>query len=210
MSVQETSFLVLDTWLPKVTYSSKVITARSSLPMQLVTLFSSKRGIKVCNSEKLITISTRRWWFKTTVEKIPFAKVRYIDVSQITVGGSPGLTQGGFNWRDQQENFIPYVMSVDGTKIDLIGFLGEGSVLTGWGGVLLGDEMVDFRGKQEEKARKFASAVAMLIGVPCGIESKVLAEARSTDGKLKCPSCSHLNAINYKKCLYCGADITMA
>ncbi len=197
MSVQETSLLVFDIWLPKVTYGSKRITARSSLVLQLVTLFSSKRKVLFCSTSRQATIWTRRWWLKRTVEKVNFAAVRHVDVSQITVGGSPGLTPDGFGWRDQQENFIPALMTIEGRKIELISFLGEGSISTGWFGVLLGDSIVDFRGKQQDKAREFASRVATMIGVPCGIELKVMAEARSPEGKINCQSCGHFNAASY-------------
>jgi hypothetical protein len=79
-------------------------------------------------------------------------------------------------WRDQQENFIPYLMTVDGRRIDLFSFYGEGTVHTGWWGVLLGDQIIDFKGRQEKRAREFTERVATLIGVPVGFKSKILAD----------------------------------
>lgn len=207
MSVQETSSLTFDIWVPRLTYGEKTIIARSSLFSQLLTLFSSMRRVEVIGLRQIVTIKSRRWWLQRTVEQIPFRKIRYVGVAEMTVGGSPGLTPEGYNWRDQQENFVPYVMTTEGTRIDLFDFLGEGSIRTGWMGVVLGDDVVDFRGRQEDRAREFAVKVAAMVGVPCGIESQPLIDARSPEGKIKCTACGHFNASSFVKCLYCGAGL---
>lgn len=207
MSVFETSFLVIDIWLPKIRYSGKCITVRTCFLLQLVTLFSTIRKVDINATTGKIIISTRNWWFVNTIETIPIANIRYVDVSAITVGTSPGYTPDGMGWRDQQENFIPYLMTVDGKRIDLVSFYGEGTVHTGWWGVLLGDQIIDFKGRQEKRAREFTERVATLIGVSVGFKSKILADTSSIDNKVKCTSCGHFNVSSNKKCLYCGAVI---
>jgi|GEM_PF-2484452 len=210
MSVYETSFLVIDAWLPKVRYSSKCIFVRTCFPLQLATLFSTIRKITVNAATGTVTISTRTWWIKNTVEIIPFKNIRSVDVSEITVGTSPGYTPDGLGWHDQKENFIPCLTTVDGRKIDLISFYGEGAVLTGWWGVLLGDQIIDFKGRQEQRARDFIERVAAMIGIPCGHDSTILADNRSGADRVKCSSCGHFNTGSHKKCLYCGAVIASA
>lgn len=157
-----------------------------------------------------MTISSRTFWFASTTETLPFAEIRYIDISEITVGGSPGFTPDGIGWRDQQENFIPYLMTVDGKKIDLLSFYGAGAVHTGWWGVILGDQIVDFKGRQERRAREFITKAAAMIGVPCGFNTAVLSNASSTTGKIKCGTCGHFNAECYAKCLYCGNPLKVS
>jgi hypothetical protein len=207
MSVFETSFLVIDFWLPKIRYAGNCITVRTCFLLQLVSLFSTVRKVNINAASGKITISTRKWWVVNTVETIPIASIRYVGVSEITVGTSPGYTPDGMGWRDQQENFIPYLMTVDGRRIDLVSFYGEGTVHTGWWGVLLGDQIIDFKGRQEKRSREFTVRVATLIGVPVGVDSRILADTRSIIGKVKCTSCGHFNVSSYKKCLYCGAII---
>lgn len=175
--------------------------------LQLVSLFSTIRKVSINAATGKIIISTRNWWFVNTIETIPIANIRYVDVSEITVGTSPGYTPDGMGWRDQQENFIPYLMTVDGKRIDLVSFYGEGTVHTGWWGVLLGDQIIDFKGRQEKRAREFTERVAELVGVPIGIDSKIMADTRSIVDKVKCTSCGHFNVGSNKKCLYCGAVI---
>lgn len=208
MSVFETSFLVIDFWLPKIHYYGKCITVRTCFLLQLVSLFSTIRKVNINTATGKVIISTRNWWLVNTIETIPIATIRYVDVSEITVGTSPGYTPDGIGWRDQQENFIPYLMTVDGKRIDLVSFYGEGTVHTGWWGVLLGDQIIDFKGRQEKRAREFTERVAALVGVPIGVDTKIMADTRSIVGKIKCTSCGHFNVSNNKKCLYCGAVIT--
>lgn len=207
MSVFETSFLVIDFWLPNIRYAGKCITVRTCFLLQLVSLFSTVRKVDVNATTSKVTVLTRKWWVVNTSEIIPFTNIRYVDVSEITVGTSLGYTPDGMGWRDQQENFIPYLMTIDGRRIDLVSFYGEGTVQTGWWGVLFGDQIIDFKGRQEKRSREFTEKVATLIGVPVGVDSKILADTRSSNGKIKCVSCGHFNVSSYEKCLYCGVII---
>lgn len=199
--------MVIDFWLPKIRYSGNCITVRTCFLLQLVSLFSTSRKVEINATTGKVTISTRKWWVVNTIETIPIANIRYVDVSEITVGTSPGYTPDGMGWCDQQENFIPYIMTIDGRKIDLVSFYGEGRVYTGWWGVLLGDQIIDFKGRQEKQAREFTEKVATMVEVPIGVDSKVLADTRSIIDKVKCTICGHFNVSSYKKCLYCGAVI---
>ncbi len=174
--------------------------------LQFVSLFSMKRKIQIDITTRKMTISTRKFWLVNATEIIPFEKISHIDISELTVGTEPGLTPDGFSWRDQKENFIPYIMTTDGRKVDLLSFYGEGSIITGWWGVILGDQIIDFKGRQEKRAREFAERIAKMIGVPFGVESKAISVTKSTDGKIKCAGCGHYNAIGHTKCLYCGAE----
>lgn len=209
MSVYETSFMVIDYWLPKIIYGVHYITARTSFLLQLVLFFSVKREIRIDATTREVTIRFRRWWTASSFETIPFSTISHIDISEITVGTSPGYTPDGVGWRDQQENYIPFLITTSGKRIELLSFYGKGSVQTGWWGVLLGDQIIDLKGRQEKRAIEFATRVAQMVGVPFGVESKVVSEARSTDGKIKCASCGHYNARGHKKCLYCGSEIGM-
>lgn len=206
MSVYETSFLVIDTWLPKIRYDSSCITARTSYLLQFVCLFSTARKIIACSTTRTVTIFTRQWWFRGVTAIIPFTNISYIDISKITVGSYPGFTKEGVGWYDQKESIIPYLMTTDGKKVSLVSFYGEGSRATGWCGVLFGDSIVDFKGRQEKRAREFAERIASMIGIPFGADY-ILAKARSTVDKIKCGSCGHYNAKTNKTCLYCGAVV---
>ena len=208
MSVYETSWLVIDLWLPKILYSGDSITARTSLLLQLVLLFSTSLTVEVNAKTGTVTLVSRNWWFNKRAETVLFGDIRYIDTSKITVGTSAGYTPDGIGFQDQQENFVPFLMTHDGRKIDLISFYGPGSVSSGWWGVVLGDSVLDFKGRQEIRAMEFCERVATMVGVTCGVDSKILTDTKSTAGKIECSSCGHFNASNCRKCLYCGADMS--
>lgn len=198
--------MVIDFWLPKIIYGGRHISARTCIMLQLVSFFSMKRQIRVDAITRKVTIHTRKWWIVNRSETIPFASISHVDISAITVGTSPGYTPEGVGWRNQQENYIPFLMTTNEKRIELLSFYGEGSVHTGWWGVLLGDQIIDFKGRQEKRALEFATRVAQMVGVPFGVESKVVSDTRSTVGKIKCGSCGHYIATGHTKCLYCGVE----
>jgi hypothetical protein len=207
MSIIETSCFVLDLWLPRVLYGKSSITARTCILLQLASLFSASKRVVIDAESKTVTISSRRLWFLSESEIVSFNKIRYIDISEITVGTNPGYTPDGVGWHDQEENFIPYLMTIEGKKVDLVSFYGEGAIQTGWWGIILGDHIIDFKGRQEKRAREFIAKAAAMIGVPCGVDSEILSKARSAAGRIRCDACGHFNAETYGNCLYCGVPL---
>ncbi len=97
-----------------------------------------------------------------------------------------------------QENFIPFLMTNDGKRIDLVSFYGAEPCAPVGGEFILGDQIIDFKGRQEKRAREFTERVAASIGVPVGIDPKITADTRSIVAKVKCTSCGHCNVSSYK------------
>lgn len=56
----------------------------------------------------------------------------------------------------------------DGESLPLPSFRGEGTVATGWTGVLMGDDLLDVGGDQEKQSRLVARALCRFLDVPLG------------------------------------------
>ena len=80
--------------------------------------------------------------------------------------GSVGFTPDGLGATDVTEVWYVRVFTkISSTPISLFRFIGAGSRMTGWFGVILGgDSIVDFEGNQDSKSEKYAKLVAEYTG----------------------------------------------
>lgn len=142
-------------WIsPKFWVDGKVLHARTSLLVQVLWLFSYCRRVEVNKRRQRITVTTRWLWFIKTAKEISFARIDYIETKFSSMATSWSMFAGA---TDQFEKFsiILHLQRPRG-RYTLIDFRGEGSVSTGWKGVLIGgDSLIDVRGDQEESFQSY-------------------------------------------------------
>jgi len=149
-----------------------------------------------------ITLSRRRAYFFKKAYTINFSDILYLKYSYNSLATDWGFSTDGFGTNDQLESFTIYIVTKDEEEHFLCSFRGEGSVETGWCGVLFGnDELLDFSGTQEAESRQLVGHLAKIIGVTVG--KPLDASTKMT----KCPECNHLISNWATTCLYCGAEV---
>ena len=103
---------------------------------------------------------------------------------------------------DDAESFVPDSEPVE--EFALLRFRWLGSIGTGIGGIIMGDEIVDVEGAQEHASALFVDALQKLIGVGIGEPMQVFAD---TEGfTWHCSACRRPGAPRPGRCLYCGAE----
>jgi hypothetical protein len=107
--------------------------------------------VVVDSNVRTVTITTRSWWFRTKTRVVPFER---IDDITSTAG------EQEVGWPSPIDTFERHVVTLELGRpyewVPLISFVGEGSKLTGWSGVMLfGDGLVDLRGDQAESSARF-------------------------------------------------------
>jgi hypothetical protein len=150
---------------PKVRMEGEALTARSSLLVQLLLLFSYCKRVRVDARRQTVTIEWRFLWLFRRRKEVPFARIERILYEASDMGTSWSLFHGR---TDSIERFSVGLSLTDPwEKVHLFSFTGEGSVETGWSGVIWGDDsMVDFRGDQAEASGSFVDLLQKLTGKP--------------------------------------------
>ena len=190
----ELSFLSLK---PRVWVEGDCLYARTSFLRKLITLFSYSREVKVDRSRRLITLRVRSFWFFTREKFIPFDRVAYIDTDFRSMPTS-------FGWLGATDRWETYVVTLvlrdPQERIPLMSFSGEGSVETGWRGVIFGgDSIIDLAGDQRKAFHRFISLLRDFLGVSIG-------EPLTISSRFICRNCGRPIPPARKNCLYCGGE----
>lgn len=142
-------------WRPVLEITDSTLHFQTSLWVQLYGLFAFRRDAVVCRRSRMVTISTRKYWFFTHSEEIPFSRIK-------TPGMRVGFlkTSWGWNWEahDGVERCIIYLDLVDpNEEVIVTTTIGGAPVMTGWMGVLMGDSLIDHSGTQIEDAEDYVN-----------------------------------------------------
>lgn len=149
---------------PRVWVDEDRLISRTSLLGQLLRLFAFSKRIVVDRGQKSVIIQRRLFWLIHTKREIPFSQIQRIDYAFDELMTSWNFLSGT---TDQLEFFrVSLVVgSIYQEKyVKLWTFWGEGSVMTGWSGWLLGDSLVDMSGKQEAQSRDYVSLLKEYTG----------------------------------------------
>jgi len=148
---------------PRVWVEGGNLMARTGWLVRFLSLFSYSKLVAVDKSTQYVTITTKRLWGFTSSKVIPFGRIERIDYSFGSMMTDWSLFQGE---TDRLESFTISLMLDDPhEKVKLFSFMGEGSVSTGWSGVLFGgDDVVDYQGDQEASSRDYAEALKAFTG----------------------------------------------
>ena len=192
---------------PRVWTDGARLMARTALVLRLCCLFAYDRRVCVDTAARRITIERVLLWLLPWRTEIPFDRVEYITYR------FGRLVTGWDLWvgtTDQVETFrVGLALQDPRGAVTLLRFRGLGSVMTGWSGVLLGDDsVVDCRGTQEESAWDFLTHLRRLLGVPLGRPIEPVADVRSVYHA--CAACGRYSPPNKSRCQYCGGELAPA
>lgn len=185
---------------PRIRERGGRIFVRTSGLLRLLTLWSHTYTVIVDPGMRRIEVHERRLWAWARHRFIPFARVDHIDYRFASLTTALAWFYGA---ADQVERFSLDLVLDDDERIRVASFRGAGSVMTGLGGVLMGDSLVDYAGNQEDVSRALVERLVETIGVPLG---KPLASARVR----VCSDCGRHANLRDPRCSACGGEIARA
>jgi len=155
------SFLAIK---PKVWTDRSVLYAQTSGFVQLLSLFSYKKLVKIDPRRKMVTITKRHLWCIPSTKAIHFKRIKSIGY------GYKAMPRAWSFWSGTTDGIDIYtvalVLAQPSENIILFKFTGEGAAMTGWSGVMLGDDdIVDYSGDQEKKSLNYVEMLQEAIGV---------------------------------------------
>ncbi len=137
--------------------------SRTHLGVTLIALGLSHKHIVVDPDAQLVTIHRRLAWLFRRSQTIAFDEVARIDYSCRSIPTGIGL----LGVTNEFDRFRVDLELHDRTLIHLWTFYGEGSVQTGWGGVLFGDDATfDLAGDQEDASERFSRVLSVMMEKP--------------------------------------------
>ena len=200
---------------PKVWEENGTLCARTSLLVQILSLGSYAKHVRIDPKTRTIQINTRRLWSWPSQRRIPFDNVAWINYNIGSFGtGWSFWTNDGFGRTDEVERYrVGLALKNPPKNIRLFSFVGEGSVETGWTGVLWGDDSaVDVRGNQDQAAGDFVSILRHLLGV--GVNGPLPGTEQEDDDEepmhkviYRCAECGRESPPMLKKCRFCPGRI---
>ena len=191
---------------PKIWMEDEVLFGRTSFIVQMLSLFSYCRFLRLSSRERTLELQVRKWWLLQECKILHFEEVDYIDYDFQSIGTSWGISPFYFERNDQVESYQVSLVLKSKEKVPLFRFSGEGSRETGWRGVLIGgDSLIDMAGDQDSVSRNFVDILKHILGVSIGPPLEHLADS---DGhRYFCKRCNRPSAPNKSKCMYCGGPI---
>jgi len=197
--------------VPCVQIDKDRLQSRTSLLVQLLTLFSYCHRVSIDRREHLVDISTRYLWVLRRRQIIHFKQISHLRYQYSAQGTSWGMTGEGYGQHDKWETFtISLVLARPPGEQILFRFSGAGSVETGWVGVLAGDSLIDYEGDQEDASLAVVQHLSRLLDVPIGRPADPVAKTTGSGNETQgetCPTCGRPRPLSRKTCLYCGAPL---
>ncbi len=193
---------------PKVWVEGDHLYARTSYPLQALTLFSYARKLHVDRQQRTIELQTVKFWFINQRRVIPFDQVAYIDSRYSDLGTSWGWTDTGFGRTDKWEKYtVSLALEETQERVKLFSFTGDGKVMTGTLGVLYGgDGLVDTYGDQEDHFKFFLSHLTEFLQVPVGGSDYI--PVKDQQGlEYQCSVCRRTSIPGRDKCWMCGGPV---
>lgn len=184
-----------DTWL----------LARTHRLWTVLSLGSRQRVLRVDARRQRLWLRERRWWRSVTRD------LAFDDVDHIAYRFAPFVTELFTSVRsgrltlesgDQLERYSLELVLRSGEILPLFSFVGEGAVMKGALGVLLGDDWLDMEGTQGDDSRGLVRHLMRLTGL--GLGPRALREIAERVGA-RCSKCGQLST-RRARCLYCGAE----
>jgi len=121
------------------------------------------------------------------------------------MGTSWGGWMTAFQRQDSVESYTVGLKMKDTEELPLFSFRGEGANMTGIGGVLMGDDLVDFEGDQEDTSRAFLDLMKQTLSLGLGAAKPALRDAKGAEWA--CTECHRAGPARPSRCLYCGGDV---
>lgn len=194
---------------PKVWAVGDHLYARTSYPLQALTLFAYARKLHVDGERKVVEIETDWFWLFNKHREIPFHRVAYIDSSFADWGTSFGWTDNGLGRTDKFDVFRVRLMLKDPPEmVPLFNFAGDGVVKTGATGVLFGgDSLIDSYGDQAEHYGFFMKMLKEYLNVPIGGADYIPIKDPKSGLQYRCSVCKRPSIAGREKCWMCGSPV---
>lgn len=210
---------------PRVREEGDALVATTPWTLRLLSLFSYKREVVVDPRYQNIRVDTKWFWGLLHRERIIRAKdVHYVDYRHSSIPTGWSMFYGR---TDEVESYGVILVMNDKSEFTVARFRGQGSIHTGWSGVMLGgDSMIDTAGTQEETSRAFVDDLCSRMQLPLGAPlpgmggrlrisqaggvsgAAAAAEAQAASGPpWTCPACARPNKASRDSCMYCGASV---
>lgn len=184
------------TLAPRVWSEGTRLHIRNNLLLRCLTLFGHVHTVVVDTRRKHVEVRRRWLWLHVRERRIPFERIAYVDYSFHSLITA---CTGHMQTADQVESFRIALVLDDDTRITVCHYRGEGTAMTGWGGVLFGDRVFDSGGNQEAASRRLVDILTGMLDVPLGARLLSRDAARIavcekcnrhlTAGEARCPMC---------------------
>lgn len=149
---------------PRTELANGILTIETPLLKKLLGLGLFHRKVVVDPSLKTFSINTRHPFGRKT-QTIPFAAVSRLDYTYDDTAWN--TDSPWFGSQDSVEWFtISLVLAYDRETVHLCRFTGEGSIDHGWQGWLAGDDLIDYRGDQQESSLSLVKLLQEMTGLP--------------------------------------------
>ena len=126
------------TMRPWIRETRNTISISTGMLTSILTLFLMRRKTVISLSGRQVFMTSRMGYFFKSMTILDFHEISHVDYEFDSVGTDYGWTGGGFGRQDQYERFSISLVTKSNQRHFLCSFKGEGSVCTGWGGILLG------------------------------------------------------------------------
>ncbi len=185
---------------PRVERRGRQLSIATPWLTRVLTAFSYRRDVHVDSVTQTIVTTEKTFWFRRRTRVI-----RFREVARVTYSFASMPTSWDFRGHahDELESFtVGLELQGSGEVVSVARFVGEGAVgsLSTW---LLGDDLVDYEGTQEDDSRAFVTELCQRIGVGLGPALKPVVD--ESGRAWKCSRCGRRVAPK-PKCLYCGGD----
>lgn len=197
MSVYEVKSSML-TLAPRVWHQGGRIYIRTNWLLQTLALGSYARTVIVDPAMRRVDVGVRHVWVWARHRFIPFSRIDHIDYRYGSLTSDWGMFHGA---TDRVERYLIELVLDDDERVPVASFRGQGSEMTGLGGVIMsGDSLVDYAGNQEDTSRALLDELLAIIGVPLG---KPLLSARV----FVCSACGRHAGRRDTRCTSCGGAV---
>lgn len=186
---------------PRVEDTSRFVSVRTNGFLRFLSLWSYDYLVEIDVDRRRIDVSRRLLWAFTRTRTIEFDAVDQVDYRY----SSRGTSWSYFRRNDSVETYrISLILAGSGERVPVASFRGEGAVMTGVGGVLRGDSLVDWQGDQQDASRALFDRLKDLIESP---DRKLPGRAVGRAPIRSCVECGQAAPPNYANCLYCGGRV---
>lgn len=193
---------------PKITYHNDYIFARSSLLVQLISLFSFNRKLLVNKVAKKVHIQSRYFWFYASNQEYDFKEISHIDYNFDDIG-TDNFGNSSFKPEYKGRNSYLEIYKVglllfNRKSIGLYVFLEEELLRSIFGIIFLGRE----KQKKLSGSEYFVDQLSNMIQIGVGVPNYEHYYKRNVGVSFKyyCQKCQKMINPENPKCQYCGFD----
>jgi hypothetical protein len=191
--------------IPKIWTRGDHLYARTSYPVQAMTLFACARRVHVDRERRIVEIEDVRWWISRRSVVIPFERVAYIDSKYGDLGTSWGWAGHGCWARtDKWERFtVGLVLRAPAEEIRLFSFTTGGTTQSS---ILAEGGTGNTHGEQGDHVRFFLEKLQEFLQVPVGSESGPIPDSK-TGVQYECSVCKRPSIASRDTCWMCGGPV---